>query len=471
MIRLHRLIARARDDEGMTIVELMISMFIMSVAVFAMIQLMGSTVVGTLRTRQREAAVALANRMTEQIRSNGYTNIYMKDGPTTYVDEGVTYTTLRNTSCSSCLTYSQSVMVSGFTFTVLQVVIGVDDAQDGTGAADVDTDLTLDYKRIIVEVQSTTGPSFDYKTQSIVHDVTKDPVTAVQGLHVEIHDPDNGDTLISDDAFDWTITVSGAGVLDQTVDEGLYNDFALLAGSYTCTPTQTENSKDWYPQGFPAATSDSFACAVTAGTVTNITREWQQREDCLVDATKTGKLWVKVTDADGAGITTASVDPTPTGGQTPDPAAQSVLSNGEIIFTGLPIGPYTIAVSATGYVTQSGLTVCVAEQDPTEPQEVALSANPSPGTFAALDVTVTYTGGGNKVFEVTVVSGATSYEQQQTLKKNTPVTFSFQPVLGTYDVTLYCQKGKNWNRRQQLTAQSFTTATPAYTRSFSEAHC
>ena len=69
-----------------------------------------------------------------------------------------------------------------------------------SGALSQYRDQTVDYKRIVVEIQSTAGapgPSFDYKTESIVHDVTKDPVTPVQGLHIEIHDPDNNDDQVT----------------------------------------------------------------------------------------------------------------------------------------------------------------------------------------------------------------------------------------------------------------------------------
>jgi Tfp pilus assembly protein PilV len=473
VIRLHGVLRRVRDDEGMGLIELMVSLFILSVAVFALIQLMGSTVIGTLKTRQRETGVALANRTLESIRSNGYANIAMKGGttpapPTTYTDNGVTYATLINATCSSCLIYSRSVTDNGFTFTVLQVAIGVDDAQDLTGASDTDAN-TVDYKRIVVEVQSTAGapgPSFTYKTQSIVHDVSKDPVDPVQGIHVEIHNPDeDGDPIVSDDQYHWTIAIDGAGVLSDPIDEGVYNNFDLPVGAYTCTVSNTEFSTSWYPQGSPTADSESFACAVTANTVTasgTMNREWQQSDGCKATAGQTGKLWVVVQDENGNPLQGATVDPTPAATptpQTPDPAAQLSTSAGDAIFDPVPIGPYTVSVSATGRVTQSGLTACVHTQEPTQPSiTVNLQLTPVIPT-ASVNVPVKNTAAGTVTFKVAFENGPAPYEQTQSIGHNITVTYTFQPVLGTYDVAVYCLKGTAWNLKTTKKAQAFTSAT------------
>ena len=43
--------------------------------------------------------------------------------------------------------------------------------------------------------------------------------------------------------------------------------------------------------------------------------------------------------------------------------------------------------------------------------------------------------------------------------------------LGTYTVSLYCLKGKNFNLDNQVASQSYTLASPAYTVTFSQSKC
>ena len=94
----------------------------------------------------------------------------------------------------------------------------MDDPSDSTGASYADGDTT-DYKRVFVEISSTTGPAFTYRAQTSIHDTTKDPAVKVQGVNVEILDDATG-AVINDDAFEWRITITGAGVTDEDVHEG-----------------------------------------------------------------------------------------------------------------------------------------------------------------------------------------------------------------------------------------------------------
>jgi prepilin-type N-terminal cleavage/methylation domain-containing protein len=451
------------DEAGFTLVELMMALFIMVIAAFALAQLTSSALLATLKTREREVGVALANQTIESIRANGYANIALNTGaipppPATYLDDdGTTYTTLR-LSCGTCLAYQTTDTTHPpFTFTVRRIVIGVDDPADGVGAgAGGDKDgVLVDYKKVVVEVQAPSGAAgaFLYKVETIVHDATKDPVTQVQGIRMEIHDA-NGD-LVDDDTYDWTISVDPAGINNEPVNEGVYQNFALDTGSYTCTVTITANSQDWFPLGFPNATSDTFACNVTAGTIATIARNWDQRNVCLVDPAQTGKLWVEVIDSTGGPITTATVDPAPTGGQTPDPAQQTVNSNGDAVFDGIPIGPYNVVVAANTY-DPATTTACVHSVDPPAPLLVTLTKSQG-GPHATVTVDVKYTGAGTKTYLVALEQGGNQiYVLTNSVGHNLTVVYTFQPVFGTYDVKVYCQVNGGYNLK-------FTKANQAYT--------
>src|SRR5439155_9841098 len=115
-------------------------------------------------------------------------------------------------------------------------------------------------------------------------------------------------------------------------------------------------------------------------------------------AGQNGDLVVNVTDSyDGSGISGATVDPAPTGGQTPDPAAQTTASLGGVTFSQIPTGPYTLTVSATSYNTKSGIAACVT---PTPGDPVAVSLTHVAANPATVNILVKWTGGGTKTFRV-----------------------------------------------------------------------
>ena len=69
--------------------------------------------------------------------------------------------------------------------------------------------------------------------------------------------PGDANPEITDDAYDWQMDITGADIQADEVDEGIYQNFSLAVGTYTCTLTNTRPSKDWYPLGAPTSLTDS----------------------------------------------------------------------------------------------------------------------------------------------------------------------------------------------------------------------
>jgi hypothetical protein len=73
---------------------------------------------------------------------------------------------------------------------------------------------------------------------------------------------------------------------------------------------------------------------------------------------------------------------------------------------------------------------------------------------------------------VALENGPQPYSSQQSMSKNQTLTYSFSSVAyGTYTVSVYCLKGKNFNLENQQTNKTFNVSSPAYTLTFSESKC
>lgn len=449
---------RAAGEEGFGIFEVIAAVMVLAVGIVAVAQLATTMVTTTLRVRQREAGVAEANREIEELRTNGYGNLKLKPAgaPATYTDEGgVSYNTLRDTpgTCSACLDYTTTRTVNEFNFVVRRVVAAVDDGADGTGASDADSD-PLDYKKVFVEIASTSGPAFTYHIQTSIHDVTKDPAVTVQGMHLEVLDLADG-TVVNDDALTWTITLSGPNNVGDELDEGVYDNFNLASGAYTCTIANTESTRLWHPQGFPTANSESFGCSVTNGQITSIQRTWANL-DCQVMAGRTGDLYVQVNRADGTPVAGATVDPEPLGGQS-NPASRLTDALGIAAFPGVATGSYSVSVTKTGYVGRSGLETCVSD---VAPETLNVYLDPPPTRPAGVaEVRVTYTGRGAKKFKVLV--GTLPIEQD--VKQNETKVFTFELKPANYDVKIFCvpKPGKE-NLKETYLGRSFGSDATGY---------
>jgi prepilin-type N-terminal cleavage/methylation domain-containing protein len=463
---MHTLVRLVRNrfhaaQEGFTLIELMAAMFVLAVGVFAIADLTSNQLSKGLYTRERDTAIGEVNRQVETLRSTSFTNLQLNPNaaiPGTYTDDdGSVYTPLvAGAANTAYVNYQQAVTISPFSFTVTTIIAAVDDPSDGIGAADQNSN-TVDYKKAIVTIHSTDKTNFTYKVETIVRDTSNDPITPVQGLEIQILDA-NGDQ-VQDDNTTWTIDVSGAGVSGDEIVEGEYDSFALATGTFTCTISNTDDTREWYPQGQVNATSESFTCTVTPGQITTYQRTWVQPDDCQVLAGQTGDLTVIVTDnSGGAGLVGASVDPTPSGGQAPDPAAQTTGSLGGTTFTGIPTGPYNLSASMTGYTTKSGNQACVTptQGDPTAISLQATVGNPNPAT---VNVLVKYTGGGTKAFKVYL---SDTVVITQDISKNQTKTFTFMPQPGTYYLHIFCVAGNKENLKESVDPVNFSASTTYY---------
>jgi prepilin-type N-terminal cleavage/methylation domain-containing protein len=462
-----RAMRRARSDDGFSVIETLVALSVLAIALVGIAQIASSSLVQTLRNRERETAIGVANRTIEEVKSNGYGNVKMVDGPTTYTDSTGTYNTLRDTACTTCLTHSVSTTENSFPFTVKTWVVAIDDSDDGVGGADADA-LTVDYKRVIVQVGAVNHTTVTYTVDTLIHDTADDPAVAVQGLSLEIHDETGA--ILGDPAYTFHLDIPGVGVAGAEVEEGIYNNFSMAPGTYTCTLSNISGISDSYhPVSNPTANSESFSCSVTPGNITTVVRTWSAADACPATGSRQN-LWVKVTDSNGANLSGASVNPAPADGQIEDPAVASTAANGEVTFSNVLIGDYTLDVSKTGYVTQTGLNVCVHSGLPTQPQ-LTVSLNPDI-VGANVQVTFKSTATGTVTWKLVLENGPQPYEQQLAVSKDQTATFTLVPVAyGTYHVRLYCLKNGAWDKRKEDKDEVFSVPAPPYTYNFGSVGC
>jgi type II secretory pathway pseudopilin PulG len=367
------------DDDGFTIVELVAAMTVLMMAVVGLLMLMMATTVGTMRMRMREAAVAEANARMEGFRSADYTTLAVRTTPqvpATYTSgDGITYPVLRTTTGS--VTYRETATVGTFRFQVTHIVAGIDDPADGIGLADLDGNR-IDYKRVWVELASTSdsGAPFVYTLQSVLHDLTKDPVVQVQGVHVEVVDASElPEEVVADADLEWSIEIGGgAGVNDDRTAEGVYSNFRLAPGLYTCTVRLTASTNAWTPAANPSATSESQPCNVTAGGVVTVRSRWTDTGCSSIG--NPGDLRVVVTD--GVGEPARNVTVTLTGQQGQASRVAITDDEGLALFQDIGRGRYGVATSGGGYLAATG-EACVPAEDTAT---ISLSVDDAPITGA-----------------------------------------------------------------------------------------
>src|SRR5207302_4540948 len=180
----HPVRSRLQREEGFALIELMAAMFVLTVGIFAVSRLTQNELGQSLYTRERDVAIVLANQKMENLRATAFSNLQLNPSasiPTTYTDDdqtvyGQTWTSnptpgtynkivIAAASSSSYVDYQQSITVAPFTFTLTRLVMGIDDPSDGLQAQDQNTN-PLDYKRIILSVQSNDKTNFTYKIES-----------------------------------------------------------------------------------------------------------------------------------------------------------------------------------------------------------------------------------------------------------------------------------------------------------------
>ena len=491
---MHPIRRRLEGEAGFTMIELMAALFVLSVGIFALSRLTQNELSSTLYTRERDVAIVQANQQMENLRATAFANLQLNPSasiPTSYTDDdgtvysqtSWTYNPTPNTynkimvaaaTNSAYVTYQQTVNVAPYTFTVKTLVMGIDDPADGLQAVDQNAN-TLDYKRVILTIASTDKTNFTYKVESIIRDRSGDPITPVQGIQIEVDDSTG--TQVTDDSVNWTIDISGAGILGDEIDEGEYDNYALAAGTYTCTVNNTDTTRDWVPIAQTGHTttnsSDSFPCVVAAGQInTTLVSQWQEPTDCTFTPGVSGDLGVQVTDSDtGAPLVGATVQLTPTGGQGVNPPSQTTGSFGGTTFSQILTGPYTMAVSQSGYSTKNGINVCVTQ---TQGSTVTVSLGQPPSQPATVNVLVKWTGGGTKTWRVYL---SDTRVLSIDISKNQTATFTFRPPAGTYFVHVYCVAGKKENLRESVDNQAIAGSTtywypgPGSGNTFTENKC
>lgn len=177
-----------KDENGMTLVELLFATLLMSFVLIALITLMMGALTATSLAKSQTKAVALANKLIEEIRGKVYLEIGIEGSTDPDVPSGILPAT------------HQTISEGGQIYEYWYEVEWVDDAADGAGASDTD-DNERDYKKVTVYVSwsssdssivrvttnirekdaSTTAP-----TVSFVSPPTPDNQTAVSGNSVSI---------------------------------------------------------------------------------------------------------------------------------------------------------------------------------------------------------------------------------------------------------------------------------------------
>jgi hypothetical protein len=73
------------------------------------------------------------------------------------------------------------------------------------------------------------------------------------------------------------------------------------------------------------------------------------------------------------------------------------------------------------------------------------------------------TAAGTVQFKVALEIGPQAYELAQSIDHNATVTYTFNPVFGTYNVVVYCLKASVWTKKTSKNGQTFSVTTPPYT--------
>lgn len=462
---------RAGEEHGFTVIEVMVSLTILGVAVFALISVSLVSLKATSRARLRESAIAEMTNQTEFLRANGYGNVQLKPNsglggtavPATVTHKGKTYATVVGTApCVTCFPYQKRVQSNGSEFLVTTVIAKVDDLADGEGGGDADANTT-DYKKILITVASEGVRGFTYTTETIVHDTTSDPgYSPIQGVRIALVDEDG--MPISDEGLDFTVTIASAGVVAAEVHEGEYSNLSMETGGHTCAVSNTGSTAVWHPLG-SSSNSESFPCPVTSQETTTYTRVWTDVVGCPAAAVA-GGLVIAVNDSDGATgpLSGAAVDPAPLDGQTTDPATMTTGLDGTATFpvTSMHAGRYALSISKPGYESQTVGEVCVYK-GLVVTRSVSLVKDTATPT-ATIETPITWTGKGNGVFRLVALGSAGTDVE---IAKGTWKKAVLSVPIGTYAVQVYCKKGDAYNLKATLSSATYPSgATTTASQSF-----
>ena len=318
-----------RGDDGLGLIETVSALVVFALVMSGLAAGMAVFAHTTALTKVRNAATATAQQMMERAHRIPVDNLVVCSGqgsPTQYkpIDETTSYDVLAPIPLATpCLTFSQQVTNSGYTFTVKQYVLAKATAKDVQGHDQVE-------KLLVVNVAWTVPTPGSYEDKTILSGKGTIGATDPVGLRINVVDSSTSPApLIADDDLVWNYTVKdGSGNTVVPADgnpdsaetaDGTTGVISVAPGSYTCSITagpdaaqsyMPDSSNNGAMQINSATYTISGACQVTAGAVFDWTTSWLPVTTCGKSTTK-GVLQVTVTDAaTGAGLNGASVTTT-----------------------------------------------------------------------------------------------------------------------------------------------------------------
>lgn len=459
------------DERGFLVLESLVAAALLVLILAGVVTALVVTSSASGENRNRTVATELASDFIERARALGYPDIRVKDDgtvPTTFTTRGPdgapqSYQVVKSSSCTSCLTYQQSVTRQGVAYTVKQVVVQRHQYVD-------ERNQTQNERQLIVIVGWTTPRSGSYELDTFVHGADPLAPTVTQGVRIEIDDA--AGTQISDDStFD--VSIAGATTATGTTDEGAWENDTLPPGSYTCTVSTNATSPSYYPaSGDPSGTQISRPCTVSAGGLTLVQTQWAQVTGCPT-GNGNGTVTVTVTDPSSQPVAGATVTLTQSGGS--GGVSQTTDANGKAAFT-QPAGPYTFSGSKSGYVAGSANgTACIYANRPSLASGTLTPGSPGNSTVT-LQVNVTNSSRATsaRTYQVSANAsgqGGQGNSQTITVNKGTTGTATLNTLPpGTYDVAVCVQgtpgpKGGTppCNQIKSWTNQALTTAGQTYT--------
>ncbi len=336
MVRTPR--ATVQNDDGMTIVELLVAAFLLMIMVGASLTTVGLTLVTSRQARAVAVASATANAQVEEYRTFTFDTVALDDDgtlPATHDDGTGPHPVIKLSGCTDCPPHVETVTDLTGDYTVTRWVLGIDDAADGVAASDVDGD-TVDYKRVIVEVAWTHQRGGDVTiVTNIRQDGTKAP-SPPQGIAFEILDETGARFENVEDEFPIKVTM-GSTDYEDTAVEGYNTIYGIPTGAGFCSSAAP--SILWEPVG-----PTTKACSVAAGQVTSVSFTWRF-VPCDTELGP-GTSVVTVRDSDDL-VNGAEVTVRKTFGDLASFGPVTTV-DGVAEFTALPSGIYSVTVVASG---------------------------------------------------------------------------------------------------------------------------
>lgn len=402
-MRRRRALRVLRADDGISLVETVVALMVFAVIMSGLGATLLTLIHTTSLTKVRSAATALAQKLAEQDRALGQSNLVncSAGGPTSPTTVHGTSYQVATGSQGGCIPWqTTNVPGSGFLFSVQTLVL--------IGQSSVDSDQNTHTEKILNIVVSWTVPGTGHYELNTAVDNTVPAGQVQQGIVVYTNDTATGNPIVNEAIqFNVTITGSTGNVVDSGLSaDGRYTNQSLPVGSYTCTVDNNDPGASGYAPSTTqaagltvdaAAGSVSGPCNITANQLTSFTSAWTAQVACASSNVK-GSLVITVSDTNGVPVNGANVSLTNVGSGATPPGAVNTNPSGVATFNNnVPADNYTYTVSAPGYSTASNLgPLCVAQGTTTNGTATlassACSAGPGQATMVTISVVDAGTG-------------------------------------------------------------------------------